>query len=239
MERGKGGFIVVLCVVVVAFVFFISLFFDRMAGTKQQVNKDKEVAARIADGEDYSYHIYWIGECPEYLTAIGDRLTILDAESVNEETMPIPWVDNHTVIYDRDGEIIQEIFPRDYADHMLIVVRNGVGLTTEQYEIIRTCVSDNGVDMLLMGDNISPYREILCQAPGMYEEYDTYLYSDNLGLGINVVDQATQEDSREFTKYILDLMYRICDAEIIEEATATTTYETVEPLETTEEVAET
>lgn len=210
MERSKSSFIVVLVIFFIMAFAFIGLFINRMAGESQRIEHDTEVSEAIAKAADYNFHIYWIGECPSELMAIGDKITVLDSSKVNEDNMPIVWTDIPYKVYNSDGTVLMEVEPRDYADHMLIVIRSGVNLTREQYEIIRNCVVENDVSMLILGDSINGFREVMLQSPSIYSDNDNVLYSI-LDETKNVIDPSSVSEGGLFTKEVLNLMYTICD----------------------------
>lgn len=209
-DRSSGVIVVIVILFIVAF-WFIGLFINRMAGESQQKNKDISVSEAIAKADDYNFHIYWIGDCPSELQKLGDKISVLEPSKVNKDNMPIVWADVPYKIYNTDGVVIYEVEPRDYADFMLIVVRSDVTLTDEQLEILRNCVVENNVSMIVMGKNINEYRRIMLLSAGVYDDTDSVLYSPVFEDRDNPIDPSLINDDAAFTKAVLDILYEISD----------------------------
>lgn len=217
MERNKSGLFLVLIVFILMFVGFLWLFTDRMAGESISRRNSEGFDNLISKAEDYDMHIYWIGQTPEGLERLGEKLSVVSPSSVSADTMPIPWSDLHFTRYNEDGAVIEEIEPRDYAQYMLIVVADGADLTDEQYEVIRSCAVDNRVPVLLFGDSISPFRETMLLAPGRYEANDTLLYTYQRGVSsspLNLREDDGKLPENYMASEILKFSYELFDTEV-------------------------
>ena len=121
--------------------------------------------------------LYVIGDVPDGLLDLGTKISSFN---VNEENMPI-WVSQtHSRITNGNGYVISESVPRDYPEHMLLMVciPADAEVEDETWEIIRNCAVENNVPVLLVGShNIVRFREYLIQASKVYEENDTMLFT--------------------------------------------------------------
>ncbi len=212
MDRHRSSLIIVIVVFFVMFMLFMCLFVDRMAGESQIRRQEDRFEAQVSKSESYEFCIYWIGDVPEGLERIGDKLAVVAPGDVSEDTMPIPWGDMHFTRYNEDGVPLEEIEPRDYAPHMLIVVNNGSELTEDQYEILRQCTVDNEVPVLLLGDSIAPFREMMLLYVDTYSEDDSMLFVSASGAedGVINIDGARTDKALacEVLKLICDLIDR-------------------------------
>lgn len=213
MENRRSGLGVVIIVFFAMAMMFIFLFIDRMAGESTVRNETNEFESVVARADDYDFSIYWIGKRPDGIDRIGEKLIIVPAAGVSEENMPIPWSDLHFQRYNEDGVLIEDIEPRDYAEHMMIVVADGADLSDEAYEIIRRCAVDNHVPVLLFGDSISPFREVMLLYAGRYSSDDTMLFTSERGASDSPISTEDNRTGTAVAEAVLNLAYDLFDEE--------------------------
>jgi len=106
--------------------------------------------------------IYWIGEMPEDLRGLEDVMTVLSPGEITSDNMPVRVPDFHFTTYNENGDITSENIPREYAGSLLIVIYNVDVLSKDEIDILRDCVTDNGVKILAIGEgSVGLVRDML------------------------------------------------------------------------------
>lgn len=169
---------------------------SRRAAAEEQ--KKQELYDRFLEKD---VTLYWIGDLPKELEAISSKIIV--AEEITTDTMPMKSPDFHMVEYDKDGNKVFEKIPVEYTDHLYIVISHTV-LTAERYDIIRECIKDNGVRVIVLGsDAIYPFREHLILPYMSYEEEDSLAYSLKDGSASHVISQDSEDKNRALVEYLL------------------------------------
>ena len=154
MSKGKAG-LIVLVFLAVGFFFFIAMLFgsstQRQAVIDRKVNLEEKLDA-IAQTD---ITIYWIGEVPAELEHLMPVISVVDPASVSDETLPVKGLAFHYAEYTPEGVLISEELPKDYSDHMLIVICGNPEITDKGREVLLDSVSQNGVPVLAIGDEAS------------------------------------------------------------------------------------
>jgi hypothetical protein len=230
--------------VVMGTVFTVKNFAAKARADKRQA-EISEHAQRISGLEDYM--VYYIGDpSPEVVAGIPN-LTVLAPAQMNRNNMPISWSDLTFIEMDDDGNVINEVDPRDYASYMLIYVDGDVTLTEDQLEILRNCNIDNDVPLMIEGaNNINAYREYIFMVSHDLGQHATSMFTpwgqpeDNV-----IAEDVVTGDQAIFVNDLIDVIlsnaekidaYRVDSlVEIETEATTTVATEATEETEETEE----
>lgn len=174
-NRGRTGTIVLIAILFFTFLIVLIL---SMAKTGD-ARKRSEVEKACAVLAERDIHLYVIGTLPEAMSFPEDKVDVIAPENISEDTMPVPWSRYPTEVRDPEGNLVETIPPRIYAEHMLILV-NGVsdGLTDEALETIRQCVVSNHVPVLLIGEYpVKAFKRTLLMTTAGTGEFDSMYYS--------------------------------------------------------------
>ena len=107
------------------------------------------------------------------------------------------------VEYDPDGNKIAEKIPVDYTDYLYIVIDH-MELTDERYELVRECVKDNGVRVIVLGsDAIYPFRKYLMLPNMAYDTEDSLAYSLTGGSASHVIDMNAKDRNAALVEYLI------------------------------------
>ena len=154
--------------------------------------------------------LYVVGEVPQGLSGLGEKLHEVPVDQVSTLTMPV-WVsDIHSTMTDRSGAVLRENIPRDYASHMLVMVNvpESTPLTPEALEVIRNCAVDNEVPVLLVGEySINTFREYLLAPSKVCGDNDTMLFVSPSSWTLNPFDSDGGTDGVRFTAAFIDYWF--------------------------------
>ena len=156
MHRGKTG-LIVLTILVAMFFLFIAILFG--SSTKRQDNIDRrdEINARLDVIAQTDLTIYWIGDVPAELEHLMPVITVVPPEQASEETLPIKVFQYHVTEYDTDGNYVSEEHPREYPEHMLIVITGNPALSDSGKAALLDSISKNGVPVIALGDGAADF----------------------------------------------------------------------------------
>ena len=156
MHRGKTG-LIVLTILVAMFFLFIAILFG--SSTKRQDNIDRrdEINARLDVIAQTDLTIYWIGDVPAELEHLMPVITAVPPEQASEETRPIKVFQYHVTEYDTDGNYVSEEHPREYPEHMLIVITGNPALSDSGKAALLDSISKNGVPVIALGDGAADF----------------------------------------------------------------------------------
>lgn len=205
MKEGKG--IIYLAIILLMFVGCLLLSASiqgTSASSRIKRTEEQEVDDKIENLSASDCHIYWIGDCPDKLLSLGDKITVLTQDEISEDTLPILWTEVSFSTYTSDGELESQITPRDYANHMLIVV-NAVDLDDDSLEILQNCGVKNKVPILFISDfTVAQFRTYINWVNSSMDSITSMLFSTEYGSKDNPI---TTEDVTElnFVSQILDL----------------------------------
>jgi hypothetical protein len=227
MER-KRAYIFVIVAAAAFVLLFVALMYNAASLQKQNINTANQVSdatARLAAKEDLM--IYWIGDLPPELSGLANVVTVIPPEQISEENMPIKYSTFKITEYDENGDLKQEIIPRDYKENMIIILYNVTMLPDEQKEVILNCVAQNGVPVLAIGkSSISLIRETLMYTAGSFEENDSFYYKLDDGYKDHVLDNAAiASGGSEFAINLTDYLYGMFYSEEPESETETSQME--------------
>lgn len=261
MTKRNTGTIIAIIVVVAAVMFFLMAKITNTVNSIAKDNKEKTARELSAQLENYDYMVYWIGIPPEGLSGfLGDRLTVLTIDQINEDTLPVGNSVIGVVQYDENGNPITGHTRSEYPQNLLIVVNTTLPLSEDQMETVRTCVVGNRVPLLLIGDTqISAFRSMMLMSSKIYNENSTMLYTLDNGIDPVVLSpEDVEAGGRQMTEAVIRFTSEVfalaeptpvyiepeytgdsvteTDSVIIEESTVATE---MQPGETTEETQQT
>ncbi len=164
----------------------------------QEVQKKEELYNEFLEKD---VTVYWIGSFPEELSAVSSKVIV--PEEVTADTMPMKSPDFHMVEYDPEGNKIAERIPVEYT-HFLYIVIDHMELTDERYELIRECVKDNGVRVIVLGsDAIYPFRKYLMLPHLAYSAEDSLAYSLKGGSASHVINADEKDRNTALIEYLI------------------------------------
>jgi len=175
MSRGKTG-LVVFTLLAVMFFLFIAILFG--SSTKRQKNIDKKTAAesQLDVIAQMDLTIYWIGEVPKELEHLMPVINVIPPETASEETLPIKVFQYHVTEYDPYGNFVSESHPREYSEHMLIVLYGDFVLSDSGREALLDSISKNGVPVIAIGNEAATYLAKLLNRVRYHEGPGSSLY---------------------------------------------------------------
>lgn len=174
--RNAAAFIFILFATGAAILFMM---YETRRIDVSRVNQDTEQRTEdlIASLNELDYHIYWIGELPQYIDGISDHISVLNAAQANYANLPVAEADTGFTVYDEDGRVLSHIEQRDYASYMMIVINTSEELSEESLDIIQDCAVNNHVPVLLIGrHNIDAFREHMILIHREYDENSTMFF---------------------------------------------------------------
>ncbi len=180
------AYIVVLLIMLFS-IIGLSILSRNFAIARNNKNIENETAELYAEFNTKDISLYWIGTFPEELSAIASK--VIFPSAVNESDMPVKSPEFHSIERDPDGNIVNERTPVSYAENLYIVI-NGAVLSESQYAVIRSCIVDNGVKIIVLGDNaIKNFRDYLILPALNYNANDSMEYSMSDGSVSHVLGQ--------------------------------------------------
>ena len=121
--NGRNPVLIVIFFLIVGIIVFYMMFKVRDADVsyseQQSIERTEELTAAL---NELDYHIYWIGELPEYMDGIADHVTVIAPGAANSTNLPVAEGSVGFTNYDEDGQILEHIEQRDYAPYMMIVI---------------------------------------------------------------------------------------------------------------------
>ena len=173
---------------------------SKKIGDQKKTERDEQAYAELCsklNGCDVT--IYWIGDFPQQLSSVRSKCVF--PEVITEETMPMVSPGTHIVERDPDGNIVKELIPVEYTEHLYIIINKRV-LTEDEYSVIRDCIRDNGVRALVFGrDAVNAFRNFLILIPMEYKENDSMAFSMDEGAASYIIKDCT--DYSEMITYLL------------------------------------
>lgn len=156
MSRGKTG-LVVLTLFAVMFFLFIAILFGSSTKRQENIDRKADIEAKLDIIAQTDLTIYWIGEVPAELEHLMPVINVIPPETASEENLPavsdkIPFQE-----YDSNGNLVDEVVPRDYSEHMLIVLYGDYVLSDSGREALLDSISQNGVPVIAIGDEAAAY----------------------------------------------------------------------------------
>jgi hypothetical protein len=147
---------------------------DNSLGDDQAQQRTEDLAAALNEKD---YHIYWIGELPEYMDGINDHVTVMTAWEANALLLPVVGGDVGLTVYDPDGNMISHSEQRDYADHMMIIVNTQDELSQDTLAVLQDCTVNNHVPILIVGENnIQAFRDYLILIHHDYDQNSSFFF---------------------------------------------------------------
>ena len=178
---------------------------SKKIGDQKKTERDEQAYMELCSKlNECDVTFYWIGDFPAQLSSVRSKC-IFPGE-ITEETMPMVSPGTHIVERDPEGNIVKELIPVEYTQHLYIIINKRV-LSEEEYGVIRECVRDNGVRTLIFGkDAINAFRNFLILIPMDYKENDSMSFSMAEGAASYVIKDCT--DNGEVITYLLGDMER-------------------------------
>ena len=156
MERNKAS-VIVIFLLAGFFLIGLAMVFNTSARRSMILNKQSEIDKKIEALNKLDLTIYWIGDVPEELEKLKEKMVIIKPEEISQENMPIKFTTFHITITDPDDDTGRptlpptEIAPRNYSEYMMIVINTADGFDDDSKEVLRNCIVDNGVPVLCLG----------------------------------------------------------------------------------------
>ena len=175
MNRGKTG-LVVLTLFAVMFFLFIAILFGSSAKRQENIDRKADIEAKLDIIAQTDTTIYWIGEVPKELEHLMPVINVIPPETASEENLPavsdkIPFQE-----YDSNGNLVDEVVPRDYSEHMLIVLYGDFVLSDPGREALLDSITKNGVPVIAIGDEAATYLAKILQRVRYHEGPGSSLY---------------------------------------------------------------
>lgn len=175
MSRGKTG-LVVLTLFAVMFFLFIAILFGSSTKRQENIERKANIEAKLDIIAQTDLTIYWIGEVPAELEHLMPVINVIPPETASEENLPavsdkIPFQE-----YDSNGNLVDEVVPRDYSEHMLIVLYGDYVLSDSGREALLDSISQNGVPVIAIGDEAAAYLGKLLNRVRYHEGPGSSLY---------------------------------------------------------------
>lgn len=173
-----------------------------LAGNKASQEEQQKLARQTEELLKRDIKIYWIGELPANLKGISPVTEFPDA--IDSTTMPVKSPEFHTIERDAEGKVVNERIPVTYPKYLYIVI-NEVVLTEEELQVVRDCVSENGVNLIVIGDKAIQNVRTFMLLPSMtYAENDTMFYSaaDGSDSHIYTPDKNPRKNAIGLLEYI-------------------------------------
>ena len=162
MSKGKTG-LIVLTLLAVMFFLFIAILFGSSTQRQGNIDRKAELETQLDIIAQMDLTIYWIGEVPKELEHLMPVITVIPPETASEENLPIKVFQYHVSQYDTYGNFVSESYPREYPEHMLIVLYGDLVLSDPGREALLDCISKNGVPVIALGDEAATYLAKILQ----------------------------------------------------------------------------
>ena len=141
--NGRNAPIAIIILVIAGAIIFYMMYavrkIDNSYGNDQDEQKTEELTALLNEKD---YHIYWIGELPEYMDGISEHVSVMTAGQANASLLPVVDGGVGFTVYDPDGNMVSHTEQRDYADHMMIIVNTQDELSQDTLAITKVPVDD-------------------------------------------------------------------------------------------------
>ncbi len=152
MGKNKTG-LIVLTILAAVFFLFLAILFNSSTKRQAAIDRKTELDAKfdVIAGADIS--IYWIGEPEQEFEHLMPAVKVINPAAASRENLPVKTVAFHFAEYNPDGTLIQEEFPADYPDYMVIILSGSPELTENGKEALLDAVAQNGVPVLAIGSD--------------------------------------------------------------------------------------
>lgn len=168
----------VLILIFFAFILFMMYQYRQIDVDLGAQRTEKRHEDLVASFDELDYQIYWIGTVPEHLEGIADHISVLTAGQVSADTMPVTQGIDGFTVYNEDGNIIERVEQRDYADNMIIVINTDEDLNDDALSVIQNCAVGNHVPVLLIGQkSIDAFRQYMILVHKEYTENSSMLFT--------------------------------------------------------------
>jgi len=206
MKGRKIGLIVVILFIFVMAMVFVMMRLSDISSRSFLSRSRMDTEERVQLLSEQDYMIYWIGECPQELQDSGANITVIAPEMMNDSTMPVKWSSYHYVEYDEEGNILQEVTPREYPEKMLIVLNSGRALTEGEADVLSRCVVENYIPLIVIGKPaIDDIRDRFLLVSKDYGINDTMEFINGEGYTDNTVSpEAVEKGGRDLADEVLD-----------------------------------
>ena len=156
MSKGKTG-LIVLTLFAAMFILFIAILFGSSTKRQDNIDRKADIDAKLDVIAQQDLTIYWIGEVPKELEHLMPVISVIPPETASSETLPIKVFQYHVTEYDPYGNFVSEEHPREYPEHMLIVLYGNITLTDSGKEALLDSIAKNGVPVIALGDEAATY----------------------------------------------------------------------------------
>lgn len=156
MYKSKTG-LIVLTVLAAMFFLFVAILFGSSTKRQEIIDRKEAVNAKLSAVAQADVTVYWIGEFPAELEPLSAVTNVIAPEKAGSETLPVKSVAVHFTENDQFGNVIKEDVPRDYSEHMLIVITGNPALSDAGKEALLDSITKNGVPVIAIGDEAADY----------------------------------------------------------------------------------
>lgn len=175
MSKGKTG-LIVLTLFAAMFILFIAILFGSSTKRQDNIDRKADIDAKLDVIAQQDLTIYWIGEVPKELEHLMPVISVIPPETASSETLPIKVFQYHVTEYDPYGNFVSEEHPREYPEHMLIVLYGNITLTDSGKEALLDSIAKNGVPVIALGDEAATYLAKLLNRVRYHEGRGSSLY---------------------------------------------------------------
>ena len=211
MERNKTSLIVIF-LLAGFFIIGLAMVFNTTARRSQILTRQSEIDKKIDTLKSLDLTIYWIGDVPEELEKLKEKMVIIKPDEISRENMPIKWTTFHITITDptdpdnKDKPTLPptEIAPRNYSEYMLIVINTGSGFNDISDDVLRNCIVENGVPVLCIGGPACEHiATMLIHGAGYASDYSIF-YKLNEGYDEPFLDsKAVSSGKMDFSEELV------------------------------------
>ena len=156
MYKSKTG-LLVLTILAAMFFLFVAILFGSSTKRQENIDRKEEITSKLDAIARTDLTIYWIGEVPAELEHLMPVIKVIPFEQVSEETLPIKIFQFDVTEYDPDGVFVSESHPREYSEHMLIVISGNPVISDPGKEALLNSISKNGVPVIAIGDEAAEF----------------------------------------------------------------------------------
>ncbi len=160
MHKGKTG-LIVLTILAAMFFLFVAILFGSSTKRQDSIDRREAINARLDIIAQTDLAIYWIGEVPPEFEHLMPVIKVIPPEQASEETLPIKVFQYQVTEYDPEGNFVSEEHPREYPDHMLIVITGNPVISDPGKEALVDSIAKNGVPVIAIGNDAADFLDEL------------------------------------------------------------------------------
>lgn len=156
MNRSKTG-LFVLTILAAMFFLFVAILFGSSTKRQENIDRKEAITAKLDAIAQTDLTIYWIGAVPAEFEHLMPVIKVVYYDQVSEETLPVKVFQFDVTEYDPEGVFVSESHPREYSEHMLIVISGNPVISENGKEALLNSISKNGVPVIAIGDEAAEF----------------------------------------------------------------------------------